>query len=340
MKAHVYDTANFLSTLSPKKALNFYHVWTSFRESRSSKHPAIKGMPVSLSIEPTTACNLRCPECPSGLRSFTRPTGKLNQPLFQKAIDELYPWLMNLTFYFQGEPYLNPDFLDMVTYANQHQIYTMTSTNAHFLDEITAKKTIQSGLKRLIISIDGLTQETYSDYRKSGELEKVLNGTREIIQWKKAYRSMTPHVVWQFLVTGKNEHEIPSLKRLAKSYGVDEVKLKTIQVYDYEHGSPLIPSNNKYSRYYKTKEGKYAIKNNLENNCWKMWHSAVITWEGKVLPCCFDKDGQYVLGNLNNQTFRELWTGTDYNKFREKLFISRSEIEICKNCSEGSPVWV
>ena len=121
---------------------------------------------------PPQHCNLRCPECPSGLRSFTRPTGKLDTTLFEKVMHEVSDHLMYLTFYFQGEPYLNPDFLHMVEIASQHNIYTTTSTNAHFLDEANAEKTVQSGLNRLIISIDGTTQETYESYRKEGSLEK------------------------------------------------------------------------------------------------------------------------------------------------------------------------
>ena len=101
-------------------------------------------MPISIAIEPTTSCNLRCPECPSGKREFTRPTGMLEGNFFQRIIDELYKDIFYLTFYFQGEPYLNPKFLDMVSYASEKKIYTSTSTNAHFLDEANAKKTVEN----------------------------------------------------------------------------------------------------------------------------------------------------------------------------------------------------
>ena len=83
---------------------------------------------------------------------------------------------MYLIFYFQGEPYLNPDFLDMVKYASGKKIYTATSTNAHYLNDANARRTIESGLDRLIISIDGTTQETYQQYRVGGHLNKVLEG--------------------------------------------------------------------------------------------------------------------------------------------------------------------
>lgn len=133
---------------------------------------------MTISIEPTTACNLRCPECPSGLRSFTRDTGNLKEDFFRSVIEDLYKDLMYLIFYFQGEPYINPKFLDMVKYASSKGIYTITSTNGHFLNDENAKKTIESGLDRMIISVDGTTQETYENYRKEGKLETVLQGAK------------------------------------------------------------------------------------------------------------------------------------------------------------------
>jgi radical SAM protein with 4Fe4S-binding SPASM domain len=136
-----------------------------------------------------------------------------------------------------------------------------------------------------------------------------------------------------------NEHQIPEVYRLAKSTGVDEVRLKTAQIYDYERGSDLIPLQDQYSRYRKNNDGTYSLKHVLSNHCWKMWHSCVITWDGKIVPCCFDKDAHHVLGDLNNSSFTEIWFGEAYRGFRETLMKSRSEIEICKNCTEGAKVW-
>jgi radical SAM protein with 4Fe4S-binding SPASM domain len=301
--------------------------------------PAIHGLPISISFEPTTSCNLRCPECPSGLRSFTRPTGMLDQSLFRNTIDQLAPTLSYLTFYFQGEPYLHPSFLDMVQYASERNVYTATSTNAHYLKEENAKLTIQSGLDRLIISIDGTTQDTYQSYRVGGSLEKVIEGTKNIIAAKKQLRSSTPHVVFQFLVVKPNEHQIDDVYRIARELGVDQVVLKTAQIYDYRNGSDLIPENEKYSRYKKNGDNSYSIKNELLNHCWKMWQGCVVTWDGKVVPCCFDKDAQYVMGDLTKNSFEEIWRGKAYQKFRSTLLRSRSEIEMCKNCTEGTRIW-
>ena len=339
MSSKFTDGLNFIGKQTPQRLLNMARVYTSFQASKFWGHANHHGFPLSISIEPTTSCNLRCPECPSGLRAFTRPTGMMKKELFESVVSQLAPSLSYLIFYFQGEPYLHPHLLEMIRLASQKKIYTATSTNAHFLNEEAAKETVQSGLDRLIISLDGTTQETYQSYRIGGKLDKVVEGAKNVLRWKKELKSKTPHVIFQFLVVRHNEHQIEDVKKLAKELGVDEVKLKTAQIYDFENGSDLIPLNEKYSRYERDPHGKYSIKNELNNECWKMWHSCVVTWDGKVVPCCFDKDAHFVLGDLNHSSFKEIWEGNKYNQFRQSLFTSRSEIEMCRNCTEGANVF-
>lgn len=339
MYISVNDTLQLASKLTLKRIKNAWRIYRSYHLSRQNRQANISGLPISLSIEPTTSCNLRCPECPSGLRSFTRPTGMLSSALFREVIDELGESLFYLLFYFQGEPYLHPDFLDLVSYASKKKIYTATSTNAHYLTDDNARDTVASGLDRLIISIDGTTQETYESYRKGGRLEKVLAGTERILYWRKKMKSRTPHVVWQYLVVRPNEHQISDVKALARQYGVDKVAFKTAQIYDYEQGNPLIPTLDKYARYKKQADGSYQLKSKILNECWKMWHSCVMTWDGQIVPCCFDKDAKHPLGSLKSQSFEQIWQSDAYTAFRQQLLQGRDQIEMCKNCTEGTKVW-
>jgi MoaA/NifB/PqqE/SkfB family radical SAM enzyme len=226
------DGLNFFSKLKFRRMLNALKVVSSFYVSKWTKRPIQWGLPISITIEPTTSCNLRCPECPSGKREFTRPTGMLQTDFFKNTIDEIANRILYLNFYFQGEPFLNPKFLEMVNYASRKKIYTSTSTNAHYLNDANAKKTVESGLDRLTISIDGTTQNTYEQYRIGGDLKKVIEGTKNILKWKKELKSSTPHVIFQFLVVQPNEHQLEDVKKLASELGVDEVRFKTAQIYD------------------------------------------------------------------------------------------------------------
>lgn len=334
------DSISFLRKMTFRKTWNGLKVLSSYYITRLLNKPIQWGQPISISFEPTTSCNLRCPECPSGLRSFTRPKGMLDNKFFKKTIDDIYKELMYLIFYFQGEPYLNKKFLEMVAYAHSKNIYTATSTNAHFLTDAKAKETIESGLDRLIISIDGTTQEVYQQYRRGGNLEKVLAGARNIVKWKRELKSKTPYVFFQFLVVKPNEHQIEEVRALAKEIGVDGVRFKTAQIYDYKNDpNHLIPENKKYSRYKEDKEGDMKPKNKMANHCWRLWQGNVITWDGKVVPCCFDKDASHLMGDLNEQSMADIWKNGNYKDFRDKITQSRKMIDICANCSEGLGVW-
>lgn len=339
MNYYPRDVRRFISLLTFRKLLNAIKLYLSYQLTKVVQRPIQWGLPMTISIEPTTACNLRCPECPSGLRAFSRNTGNLKTDFFRNIIEQLHETLIYLIFYFQGEPYINPGFLDMVRHASDKGIYTITSTNGHFLNDENARKTIESGLSRLIISVDGTTQETYAAYRKEGDLAAVLEGAKRMVYWKKKLNSTTPHIIFQFLVVKPNEHQIPDIYRLAAEIGIDEVKLKTAQVYDYENGNELIPTIDKYSRYRKQENGNYTIKNKLLNHCWKLWHSCVITWDGLVVPCCFDKDATHRLGNMKTESFRQIWHNPSYKDFRTQLLAGRDQIDICTNCTEGCKVW-
>ena len=339
-RAQISDVINFFSKLSMKRVTNLTQLLFSYYYSKYSGNIYHKGKPFSISIEPTTTCNLRCPECPSGLRAFSRPTGNLDKNFFKATIDEIHKELLYLIFYFQGEPYINPDFLEMVKYANSKKLYTITSTNGHFLNDENSKRTVESGLDRLIISLDGTTQEVYESYRRGGNIQKVLEGARNIVKWKKKLNSQKPYLLFQFLVVKPNEHQIEDVKQLAKEIGVDKVLFKSAQVYDYKNGNPLIPTIDKYSRYRKGKDGSYYIKNKLAKSCWKMWHSNVVTWDGRVVPCCFDKDAKFVLGDLKENSFYDVWDSRKYFGFRKAISKGRDKIDMCKNCTEGTKVWL
>jgi len=228
----------------------------------------------------------------------------------------------------------------MIKIARSGNIFVSISTNGHYLDPETAGSTVDSGLNKLIVSLDGTDQESYSSYRAGGSFEKVTEGIREIIRQKKKAGSSKPRVILQFLVLKTNEHQVREIKALGKRLGVDAVEIKKAQFYDFENGNPLMPVNPEYSRYSATEtvsgEKHYRIRNNMPNHCFRMWSSCVITWDGWVVPCCFDKDATYRMGNINVEPFEQIWRNEKYRDFRRKLLHKRKSIDICTNCTEGT----
>ncbi|OQX97006.1 MAG: hypothetical protein B6I24_10170 [Bacteroidetes bacterium 4572_128] len=326
---------NFFFNLNFQKTINFFKIFISYYFSKLIKKPFIFGEAFSLSIEPCNFCNLQCLECPTGKKELTRKIGEINFNFYKKIIDENMKNLIFLFLYFQGEPYLSKNFFKLISYANKQNIYTKTSTNGHFLDEKNIRKTILSGLDELIISVDGTNQKSYESYRKGGNFNKLLDSIKNFTSLKKKLKSKKPYIIIQFLVLRSNENEISDMKNLFKILNADKLEFKTAQFYNFKNGNPLIPINNKFSRYKIGKNGKYFIKNKLKNHCWRSWSSAVITWDFWVLPCCFDKNAEHKMGNLKEKSLKKIWNGKLYKNFRKKIFISRKNIYICKNCNEG-----
>ncbi len=340
MGFHRADACNMAEKISLRRLWNAAKVGVSYGLTRLTGRPIQWGLPIAVSIEPTTACNLRCPECPSGRRAFSRATGHLSLSLFQKTIDQLYRDTFSLYLYFQGEPYLHPGFFELVHYAHRRGLFTTTSTNGHFLDAERARRTVEAGLDRLIVSLDGITQEAYAQYRVGGRLARVQQGIQELAHWKRRLRSRRPHLIAQCIVWRSNEYQLEEVKRLARQWGADEVWFKRAQVYDYRQGHPLLPTQPHYSRYIQHPDGYWALKHPLPNHCWRLWYSCVITWDGIVVPCCFDKDATHQLGDLKTTPFSDIWRGAAYRRFRQRLLKGRKEIDICTNCTEGCSVWI
>lgn len=321
-------------SLNGRRLINLVRLGLGYVSYLVAKRTFNPGLPYAVSIEPTTSCNLRCPECPTGMHSLARPKGTISTDLYHKIIDQMRSHLVYLTLYFQGEPYLHPGFHDLVSYARDKRIYVATSTNGHYLDDANAEATVRSGLNKLIISLDGTDQETYSSYRKGGDFKTVVEGVKRLSAWKRKLGVKHPYIIIQFLVLGTNEHQSGSIKKLGMELGADEVQLKTAQLYSFKSGNPLMPGNKKFSRYTLSDDGTYELSGRLKNRCFRMWTSPVITWDGKVTPCCFDKDAVHRMGNVGTDNFQEIWKSPEYIDFRTQIRYSRKSVEMCRNCQQ------
>ena len=324
---------NFLSTLTAGKIFNYFLVNLSYYLSLLLKRPVVWGKPYSVSIEPTCLCCLECPECPTGMGKLKRRTQEMNLQVYEEILDSIRSTTLYLMLYFQGEPFMRREICSMIKQSRAKKIFTATSTNGQFLDDHAAGDIIDSGLDRLIISVDGTDQATYEKYRVGGDLNTVLTGTRRLMEKRTEQRSDRPEIIYQFLVFRHNQHQVKSIRKLARELGVDKLWIKSAQI--YREGGPLEPPDiGRYSRYLVDQDGALRLKGKLRNRCSRLWRTMVITTDGVVVPCCFDKIPDFPMGSLHDKDPMEIWKGEKMNEFRRRVLTNRKGIEICRNCTE------
>lgn len=302
--------------------------------SKAFRFPTVLGMPITLMLEPTNVCNLKCPLCPTGADLLGRKKGMMKFNDFKKIVDELGPYLIHLRLWNWGEPLINKDIYRMIKYAKKFDIFVNTSTNSFFLTEKNVGKLVRSGLDELIISLDGASEETYRKYRKKGSFSKVLDAMKKLVLEKRKLRSKTPVIKMQFIVMKHNEHEVEKAIKLAKDIGVDEIFFKTVGMMDtavYEPIEKYLPENKSFRRY-KVEEGK--IKSGKINNfCDYVWDETTINVDGSVVPCCRDAHNSYVFGNVFEQPFKSIWNNNKYIDFRKQVLRDKTKIGLCKYCT-------
>jgi len=351
----------------PASWANFARIASSYLRSTRSGHAEVSGLPFALMIEPTNRCNLRCPLCPSGDGRLTRPRGMMDRTTFDRILNQTKGTVKLLQLWNQGEPLLHPDLPWMIRRAKEQGMFVSTSTNGHPLaDPFVAREIVRSGLDHLIVSVDGATQETYARYRRGGTLQTVLKGIEYCVEAKmnthrkgakdakkgknpglevlcalcafavqksEIRNPKRPWIELQFLVMRHNEHEIASMKALARNLGVDHLSLKTVQIDAPDRADIFLPSDRKRSRY-AAAQGTLTTERKRDT-CRRLWFSTVINWDGTVVPCCFDKDGDFVMGNILQESLEQIWWGRRYQAFRDAVLRNRAGIAMCRNCTEG-----
>ena len=297
----------------------------------SDKSP---GNPVAIAIEPTNICNLQCPLCAAGAGILNRPKGSMCYEDFKKIIDMLPYSVTDVYLWGQGEPFMAPDFPGMVNYASRKGLRTFISTNGHFLDN--SREIIHSGIYCLIISLDGADEKTYESYRKGGDFNRVVNGIKKLSEAKKNI-GHGPVIELQYLVTGKNSGDMDTFLSFAGEIGADRVVFKTLQAASMENGFSFLPDDMSLSRYRKRKNGSIETDTSwfLRNRCLRIYYSFQIDWQGNVLPCCFDKDSDYIMGNIHNDTVSGIWNSEKYRSFRNMINKKGRILPMCKDCTEG-----
>lgn len=329
--------------LTRSRCINALRCYASYALSRLGL-VRISHAPLFVSVEPANICQLKCPACPVGLLLTAKRSGSdsgtaSNSPqggfmsldVWHRVLAEIRDTAFVVQFYFQGEPLLNKELPTMIREAHEAGLYTIVSTNAQAMTEKLAEELVHAGLDRIIISMDGLTDESYNAYRVGGSLEKTKAALRYLREAKNKSQisNLKFQIELQCLRLKTNEHEWRAFEKQYKVLGADRIVFKTAQLYDYANGHPLMPSDPRYSRYILGADGLYH-RRRLGKGCFRVWSGVVVTTTGDVLPCCYDKAHEHSYGNIMTSPLRELFTGEKANAFRRAAY--RQTPLICQEC--------
>ena len=360
------DVTNAVSIrLLASRSLNQLRCWLSYALSLFGV-VRVRHLPTFVSVEPANFCQLRCPECPVGMRAESRRVhpadrsddgattpgygshadgsrvGVMPMDIFQRILSEVQSTAHTMQFYFQGEPLLNKQLPKMIALAHDAGLYTIVSTNAQAITPVMAEALIKSGLSRIIVSIDGFSEDSYAAYRVGGSLHKALEGL-QLLRQAKDHLGSRIVIELQVLRLKTNEHEWQWIQKNYKSLGATRLVFKTAQLYNFENGHPLMPTDERYSRYRKTADGTYVHKKKeilnskfkIQNSpCFRLWSGCVITTNGDVLPCCYDKEQKYILGNITSSTLSDLFHSSSVSLLRKRILSGKTLPLMCRNCNQ------
>lgn len=272
------------------------------------------GKPFEWEIDTTNICQLKCPLCHTGLGTIHRDKGTMHFDLFTKTIDQIKDHCVWLTLYSWGEPFLNRRIHEFVAYAHEQYIATIISTNLNKpLTSDMAENIIKAGLDVMIISIDGVTQEVYSQYRVGGRLDRVLDNISLLVQKKRELGYSTPHLEWQFIVMRQNEHQMEEASRLADQLGVDSLVFKKV---DFPHGMSDRKSAEQWlpgdHPEYQRQDPFHKPYQEDGQRCWRLWRSAVVNWDGGFAPCCYLTEKAEDFGDVSVDSVAEIWNNPKY----------------------------
>jgi MoaA/NifB/PqqE/SkfB family radical SAM enzyme len=322
----LYDVREFFrlppypgTRITLKRRLNLYLV----RFERMRGHSRVWGYPTILTIEAANLCNLRCPYCFTGIGAESRERSHFPLPLYKRLIDELGEYLFEVELHNWGEPLLNKNVAELIRIASSRGISTTLSTNFSFpFDSSRAEALVSAGLAQLGVSIDGVAQETYEQYRVRGKLNTILSNIGLVNEAKQKLRSSTPRLIWEFHVFEHNKDEVEPAKAMARELGMDiDISKGWVAGPEWDPDGPF----------------KFFAAPTADG-CTFLWQRAVVSVDGGVAPCCgtFYKEDDF--GSVAEKSFREVWNNESFQEAR-KLFKSRQGSEkgkslICYDCPE------
>lgn len=301
-----HRVSRFLKQNTPRRWSNYIVLEAQYRLGVSR----LLGLPPLMYIDPINYCNLHCPLCPTGQGTLGRKSGRMPVDLFRELVDQVADRVYFLNLYNWGEPLLHPQIFDMAEYAASKGLSVRMSSNLNRMTSEQARLMVESGLEELLVDLDGATQETYEIYRIGGDLMLVLENVRRIIEVKRQLKSPFPLVTARTLVTRHNECQIPQIRALAWSLGVD--RFWTAPVYvnvnRAEDTSEWLPE-----------AGRTATRSrpHQPRKCDQLWRNLTVSWDGGVFPCCWFHQREYDFANVSGGAgLAAVWNNEKFVKSR------------------------
>jgi radical SAM protein with 4Fe4S-binding SPASM domain len=298
----------------------------------------VAGRPINITIEPTNICNLGCPVCETGNGELGRPDRQMTLTEFRTIIGKIGAHTNTLKFYFMGEPFLNSSSYEMIRVAKESGIpWVTTCTNGEVVDP---EQLVMSGVDEVNFQIGGMSQETHQIYRINGNLERVMNNLRETIDLRRKNRTRL-HIVCGMILMRHNESEVKIFRQIMDKIGVDEAVIVDPCVRTVAQGMRYLPRDERHW-YYDPRsfsDGILRPRSIPKNSCQWIYYSMVIHSNGDIVPCCRDAKGEYVMGNILNQSLEDIWNNERYSAFRRELSNNQAQVSICRLCS-GYPASV
>lgn len=298
--------------------------------------------PKVIAIEPSSFCNLNCAFCiTKELKVWEhRRKNFLSFDEFKRVVDNTKHFCYRMDFAFCGEPLMNPEIYKMFKYASDRGILTSLFTNATFLTEENIEKILDSGLHRIFTAFESFDKNVYEKTKVGAKYDVTMKNIKKLISQKKKRESKLPEIIIRMVVTKKNVDEIDAFINHVQSMGADAAAVKPLGI--WPHGSEEYKRNmlNEYvpdhpmSRYRKDKNGNF-IPMEKEKPCTSI-DSPVLTSDGSIFLCWYDAIGKSNVGNVNENTFCEIWEKS--KKFREEKMAGGNPFPFCKDClGRGAP---
>jgi MoaA/NifB/PqqE/SkfB family radical SAM enzyme len=307
----------------------------------------LAGYPHVVNFEVSSFCNLKCPFCYTHARGDFSGRGarKLSLDVYKKIIDDSRAFCTAAVLHGMGEPLLHPGLFEMVEYAEAAHMDTLFSTNGLLLTPEKSCRLVEVGLSRIIISFDGCSEETYMIHRagsRNGDYEKLKTHIRALVQEKQRQNRARPWITLQFIVTKKNAHEVSEFEPLARSLKVNEAELMSLAIDDYvrdpDYGAFVereffVPASEAFGRYEVNDQGQRLLIGKSSNRiCPQLAGGPVVTSDSKIVGCCKDLHTlDDTFGDLNKQSFREVWNSSAFRNFRADVMMP-ARMRKCDSC--------